>query len=76
MFYMFDPIFIEFLIPGHNLIILLKMVLLSKVNLFQVVAVISVNAGLGIVLMKRCANMLEGGEYDRSNKRFKKIFFR
>lgn len=76
MFYYIDPIFIEFLIPAHNTIVLLKEILMSQVNIFQFIAVTAVNLFLGIFLMNRCAKMLTGGNDDRSNKRNKKILFR
>lgn len=76
MFYYFDPVFTEFLIPGHNFIVLMKMIIQSDVNIFQFIAVVSVNVGLGIFLINRCAKMLTGGNDDRSQKRHKKILFR
>ncbi|MBP5655209.1 MAG: ABC transporter permease subunit [Clostridiales bacterium] len=75
MFYFWDPIFIEYLIPGHNMIVLLKQIILSEVTILQFIAVLAVNVPLGIFLMNRCAKLLEGGEYDRSKKRKQKILF-
>ena len=76
MFYYFDPVWLEFIIPVHNMIILLKMILLSQVNIIQFIVVVGTNVFLGVVLLNRCADLLTGGKDDRSNKRFKKILFR
>ena len=76
MFLVWDPIVLEYIIPGHNLIVLLKEIILSEVNIAQFLAVLIVNLGLGLFLMKRCAkNLTEGVRHDRSKRRKKKIFF-
>ena len=76
MFYYFDPVWLEFIIPVHNMIILLKMILLSQVNIIQFIVVVGTNVFLGVVLLNRCADEITGGKDDRGNKRFKKILFR
>jgi len=76
MFIIWDPIVLEFIIPVHNTIVLLKEIILSDVSIWQFIAVLVVNLGLGIFLMKKCAKeLLTGGVNDRSRKRKKKIFF-
>ena len=83
MFYYFDPVWTEYLIPGHNFIVLLKQIICSEVNIIQFIVVLSVNSLLGVFLIDRCANKIVekdvnsiGGQDDRSQKRQKKIFFR
>ena len=76
MFYYWDPVYIEFLIPAHNFIVLLKQIILSEVTIFQFITVVAVDVLLGVFMLRRCARMLEGGEDDRSKKRHKTILFR
>lgn len=79
MFIYWDPFFLEYIIPGHNIIALLKATLMSKINIAGFLAVVGVNTWLGVRLMNKCANNLLNGtvfrrkKHDRSNKRQKKI---
>ena len=74
MFVYWAPIGLEYAIPVHNTIVLIRDILMSEVSLFGVIFVIIENTVLGFIVMRKCAKRIIGGPNDRSNKRQKKIF--
>ena len=61
MFNMFTPVALEYVIPFHNTIVLLKDTLNSSVNIIKFIVVTLVNLGLGLVIMDKCARKMIGG---------------
>lgn len=74
MFVYWAPIGLEYAIPVHNTIVLIRDILMSEVSLFGVIFVIIENTVIGLIVMNKCAKRISGGPNDRSNKRQKKIF--
>lgn len=74
MFVYWAPIGLEYAIPVHNTIVLIRDILMSEVSLFGVIFVIIENTVIGLIVMSKCAKRISGGPNDRSNKRQKKIF--
>lgn len=61
MFIYWSPIGLEYVIPVHNTIVLIKDILMSRVTPFGTFIVISENFTIGFFLMRRCAQKLNGG---------------
>ena len=61
MFMYWDPITLEYFIPIHNTIVIFRDILMSDVNIFLYLIVITVNLSLGLFLMKKCSKKLAGG---------------
>ena len=74
MFVYWSPIGLEYAVPVHNTIVLIRDILMSEVSLFSVIFVIAENLVLGLIIMRKCSIKLAGGQNDRSNQRKKKIF--
>ena len=61
MFVSWSPIGLEYIIPVHNTIALMRDILMSEVSLLGTVVVISENFTIGFFLMMRCSYKLTGG---------------
>ena len=61
MFVYWSPIAMEYVIPVHNTIALIRSILLSEVSLTATIVVIVENSVIGLLLLRRCAGKLSGG---------------
>ena len=62
MFIFWSPTGLEYIIPVHNEIILLRDVLMSEISFVEFLVILAVNTGLGLFLMKRCTKKITGGK--------------
>ena len=69
MFIFWSPSFIEYVIPVHNTIVLLRDILMSEVNIVKFLAVLITNLGLGLYVMDKCTKKLEKFETRRRKRR-------
>ena len=61
MFVYWSPIGLEYVIPVHNTIALMKALVMSDVTPLGAFVVMTANFTVGFFLMRRCASKLNGG---------------
>lgn len=62
MFIYWSPTGLEYIIPVHNEIVLLRDILMSEISLGEFIVIALVNGGLGFLLMRRCTKKITGGK--------------